>query len=143
VSVVDSLATPLSEVARCGSDDIDLSTPNPLCWYNASHVRTHTALRRPADITQLGVLDLGALAESLIFYTRTSLILDAGSVEDLLRAIGAQNLNRLARSDAVDIVYMPDMTTVPNAGALPAAGGGLVRLSFLAGRQTSAYPNSS
>lgn len=84
-----------------------------------------TALRRPADITQLGALDLGALAESLIFYSRTSLILDAGSVEDLIRAIGAENLNRLARSDAVDIVYMPDMTTIPNAGALPAAGWGV------------------
>ena len=84
-----------------------------------------TALRRPADITQLGALDLGALAESLIFYTRTSLILDAGSIEDLLRAIGAENLNRLARSDAVDIVYMADMTTIPNAGAIPALGWGV------------------
>lgn len=88
-----------------------------------------TALRRPADIAGLGELDIGALAESLLFYEKTALVLDPGSAPDLLRTIGGPTLSRLVRSDMVDVFYLPDMTTLPNAGALPAAGYGISTVS--------------
>jgi hypothetical protein len=84
-----------------------------------------TSLRRPSDITQLGSLDLGALAESLIFYSSTALILDPGSLTDLLQTIGPDSAVRLARDDAVRAYYLPGMTTIPNAGDVPAAGWGI------------------
>jgi hypothetical protein len=53
------------------------------------------------------------------------LILDPGSLTNLLRAIGADNAIRLAGHDALRMIYSPDMTTIPNAGDLPATGWGI------------------
>lgn len=88
-----------------------------------------TVLCRPADITQLGTLEIGALAESLLFYERTALILDPGSAPDLLRDIGTTTISRLLRTVFVDLFYLPDRTTIPNAGALPAPGYGVSNAS--------------
>jgi len=88
-----------------------------------------TAVRRPTDITGLAGFDTGALAESLLFYGTTSLVLDPGSLKEILRNVGVDSVVRLARDDAVRVLYAPNMTTIPNAGSLPAAGWGLSTVS--------------
>jgi hypothetical protein len=75
-------------------------------------------IRRPADLTTvLQPLDLGAIAEAMLFYGMTHVILDAGSIESLLHQVGPQTLIRLSKNDYVSLHYSNEIPTFPMAGA--------------------------
>jgi hypothetical protein len=68
---------------------------------------------------------LGAVAESLLFYGTTTVVLNPASLKKLLALIGTDAAIRLARHDSARVLYEANMTTIPNAGSVPAPGWGI------------------
>jgi hypothetical protein len=101
-----------------------------------------TCIRQPNDITGLGQFDLGAVAESLLFYGTTTVVLNPGSLKELLTRIGTDAAIRLARHDSARVIYEANMTTIPNAGPLPAPGWGISTASTPAWRADRLVPEA-
>src|SRR2546428_5194787 len=58
------------------------------------------------------VFDLGALAEALIFYGTTHVILNHVGFKDLVRTLGPEILLRMAQTESIQISYCNQMPAV-------------------------------
>jgi hypothetical protein len=58
------------------------------------------------------LFDLGALAEALIFYGRTHLVLNYSGLRDLIHSLGPQLLLRLAQTEGVSLGYCNPFTGI-------------------------------
>src|SRR5438105_14494696 len=73
----------------------------------------HIAVRTALD--EKGRLDVGLLAEGILFYGQVHLILDRGMLGELTIEIGAATLLRLLRSGYVRATFMREMAAILTA----------------------------
>lgn len=68
----------------------------------------HAVFRRRDNDDSNGGIDIGLLAETLLFYGKVDLLLSRGNLGSLLRKIGPDALNRLASLPAVTVTFAPE-----------------------------------
>src|SRR4051794_34947428 len=53
-------------------------------------------------------VDVGTLAETLLFYQHVHIVADSSLLSDLLKTIGVDNVLRLLNSNIITLTYVPD-----------------------------------
>jgi hypothetical protein len=71
-------------------------------------------LVQPTGAPSQGPIDLGALAEALLFYGSTSLVIDKGGLNQLLRHCGLAALHELVEGRHLILIYRPGINGVMN-----------------------------